>query len=1464
MKKIFGILFTLALVLGVSLVAVPATPVAANSPGTFILPGGSLTTTNTNSWGQTSYSYPVHFDVDAGPVTIEYLGVSAYAINYTGDFGWPPDSTDTGASVIMGLQGGANLVQYSFKSNMAGGACKPGGNCSDWGGCCFWTEGKGSWNNQTAHYWNDDGYRSYLFQGQYTGNMVKTVGNSEYNAEKHGGPSGNDSDYDTFDFKFYVEKVGPNAYNVTGWHNLWLSSAIDEGCGWDWNEAKNAHTPVGYQKCFEGTWTADGGLDLSDVQVFLAIQNWAGTQPGPHTFDWDSVVVTGTIVPPDEVWVDDGYYDGGANDGHIWGYDAFNKVQDGIDAVAGSTVHVAAGTYNESIFIQKPLSVLGAGANQTFIDQSGNSSAGTVVTIKNLNGDVTFNGFTVKTGPASTVDSNGIYVGGSGLTGGTITISDNVIQCWQSANGTVKDNFGLIAGYFTSTTPKLVFARNTVYGGGSNPVLIEKWAGPTEITNNYFNNGIKNDEASDVIFMMNYGGTANNQKQLISGNTFDMGWGATYDNDHRGAGVSIASSYTGGTAAGGFTNVTISNNTFVNLKPYRRGILLWNNSDNGDGGNLANVVIQGNTISNAVGYTGQFGIRILGKATVTTITQNAISGVDKAISIEPYKGYEATGTVIHYNSLLGGTYGLNNAVSAIVDASGNWWGGTDPTTVAGMISGAVDFTPLLDSGADTDPVTPGFQPSLSSLTVHTLGSQTGSTERIQEGVNLVSGSTVNVAAGTYGITSMIAIDKSVTIVGDPVNKPVVQANSHFDGDLHPGTTYYMLRGVYGVTATINIQNLVLDGNGYDIYGGMRFNDTHSGTIENCVFRHIRELTFVNYTGIGIVSDGAMTIRNNVFTDIGRVGIWVGTSSNTISNNVYTGKGVGDWLDYGIEVGDGGVATITGNTITNCLGVASSDGSESAAILVTTYYGAGTTATITCNTLTGNTGGIGVGYDDEDTSTVVAHYNNIYGNTDYGIDTTAPVVDARYNWWGDASGPGTVGPGTGDKVSNNVLFDPWLHVESVCPEITCETTGTFTSQRHQPEGTWSYDISITRTEDGEFVSGTIKLTAPNTTEVVAVIKAVKCNYAYWYNNPTVSKPNFAAVGTATYGAWTGNFMFLIADNMIQMVLSTDDYSAIWAAETPYPWGARAYDIFGTGSGFWVDCLCPVTTCVAIALDFSICEGTTVNDQLFIDNGATCSEGCNLTLTYSFDGSTAGIYSYNATCDNRVCDNGVCTPDVKTGTVTVVAPCVATAPSFSIHKGTTVNDQLFIDNGATCSEGCNLILTYSFDGSTAGIYSYNATCDNGVCTPDVKTGTVTVGVPCETTGTFTSQRHQPGTWNYDISITRTEDGKFVSGSIDLTAPNTTEVVAVVKAVKCNYAYWYNNPLVSKPNFAAVGTATYGAWTGNFMFLIADNMIQMMLSTDDYSAIWAAETPYPWGDRAYDIFGTGSGFWVDCLCP
>jgi hypothetical protein len=75
----------------------------------------------------------------------------------------------------------------------------------------------------------------------------------------------------------------------------------------------------------------------------------------------------------------------------------------------------------------------------------------------------------------------------------------------------------------------------------------------------------------------------------------------------------------------------------------------------------------------------------------------------------------------------------------------------------------------------------------------------------------------------------------------------------------------------------------------------------------------------------------------------------------------------------------------------------------------------------------------------DNSILEAHFNNIVGNTDSGVlNDGGGTVDATYNWWGAASGPyhETLNPdGTGDEVSDNVDFEPWLESASVTQMVT---------------------------------------------------------------------------------------------------------------------------------------------------------------------------------------------------------------------------------------------------------------------------------------------------------------------------------------------------------------------------------------------------------------------------------------------
>ncbi len=93
------------------------------------------------------------------------------------------------------------------------------------------------------------------------------------------------------------------------------------------------------------------------------------------------------------------------------------------------------------------------------------------------------------------------------------------------------------------------------------------------------------------------------------------------------------------------------------------------------------------------------------------------------------------------------------------------------------------------------------------------------------------------------------------------------------------------------------------------------------------------------------------------------------------------------------------------------------------------------ATLTNVTLEGNTvarntsDGIRLGEparNNAGPTSVHVNFNNIETNTGQGIDNQSQALtDGTCNWWGSASGPGPVGPGTGDEVSTNVDYEPWL-------------------------------------------------------------------------------------------------------------------------------------------------------------------------------------------------------------------------------------------------------------------------------------------------------------------------------------------------------------------------------------------------------------------------------------------------------
>ncbi|OGF14439.1 MAG: hypothetical protein A2W00_00285 [Candidatus Eisenbacteria bacterium RBG_16_71_46] len=77
-------------------------------------------------------------------------------------------------------------------------------------------------------------------------------------------------------------------------------------------------------------------------------------------------------------------------------------------------------------------------------------------------------------------------------------------------------------------------------------------------------------------------------------------------------------------------------------------------------------------------------------------------------------------------------------------------------------------------------------------------------------------------------------------------------------------------------------------------------------------------------------------------------------------------------------------------------------------------------------------------------------NRLVNNSPNGATNRAVgLLTARNNWWGAADGPGPVGPGSGDLVSTNIDFTPWLTSAPApsCPSVgSCGTTPTPSLQK----------------------------------------------------------------------------------------------------------------------------------------------------------------------------------------------------------------------------------------------------------------------------------------------------------------------------------------------------------------------------------------------------------------------------------
>lgn len=434
---------------------------------------------------------------------------------------------------------------------------------------------------------------------------------------------------------------------------------------------------------------------------------------------------------------------------------SYSKIQNAIDDPDCDPIIVAAGTYNENITIDRALTLQGAGIDLSIIN--GQNTGTDISTVKiTANGNVTIKGFTINNAPITNAGDLRFAIATNSSTAGvTYTIENNKIV--GTNDPAAEEDYGIYG--VNGGKENLIIINNTVTKTGANNILIERHTGTTEISNNTLDAGCY---GVDAIFIMTHSGTDVTSLQKVHHNTIDLSTGGPFDYNHRATGITFAGAFIG---TGKFTNIQITENKIINLKPNRRGIGLWNNSSgDGSGGNITNPIITLNTISGADVVTDSMGIYTYGKVTNATINGNTITGVDYSFKERKHgsHGHIAENTQLNYNSLYNNIKGLETErTSGILNAEYNWWGcSAGPgNTGCDSVTGNVDYDPWL-----TKRLIPRVDLAVTALTIPTTAAA-GASITINE-TTKNKGSAIAIPSVTaFYLSSDTTLDGSDTKLG---------------------------------------------------------------------------------------------------------------------------------------------------------------------------------------------------------------------------------------------------------------------------------------------------------------------------------------------------------------------------------------------------------------------------------------------------------------------------------------------------------------------------------------------------------------------------------------------------------------------------------------------------------------------------------------------------------------------------
>lgn len=330
----------------------------------------------------------------------------------------------------------------------------------------------------------------------------------------------------------------------------------------------------------------------------------------------------------------------------------FGSIQAAVDSAApGSTLTVGAGTVQEFVTINKPLTILGARSGVDARDKSRGS------------GETIIRGAPVTDGTRST----SFLVTASGVTIDGFTVQDDSSVNLHGAGIVIAPGVHgtrIINNIVHSNVAGLYLANNST----TDPALIQH--------NVFKNNNNAGEHSGHAIYSNSKVSGGNLTNVVIDGNIFtgNVGFGPPANPQ---AAIGLESQLRNSQS-----NITISNNI---MQGNGKGVLLFN---------AKNVNITGNAMT-ASTDTQSAAIRIAGGSSNISIFRNAIAfNLGAAIRISRTIGGANSKITINENNLFGNSGGAliveKHGYKEKLDALGNWWGSdTGPSRLGPGVGDAI-------------------------------------------------------------------------------------------------------------------------------------------------------------------------------------------------------------------------------------------------------------------------------------------------------------------------------------------------------------------------------------------------------------------------------------------------------------------------------------------------------------------------------------------------------------------------------------------------------------------------------------------------------------------------------------------------------------------------------------------------------------------------------------------------------